>query len=138
PGAAVGGAPLFEALLADTDHGVLLLDPDRRIARINAAAAAMLGTTVSRARGNPAAPLLATVVTGDDPVREGYRHRVGESEAMLMTQRGGELPVTIRTFRLGTPPWLLVTLRDQTGERRMQEGLRRNQRPALLGQLATG
>ena len=128
----------FEALLADADHGVLLLDPQRRIVRLNAAAAAMLGTTASGARGKLAASLLATVVAGDDPVAEGYRRRTTEREAMLVGQHGGELPVSIRTFRLGSPPWLLMTLRDLTRVRRMHEELRRNERLALLGQLATG
>jgi two-component system sensor histidine kinase HydH len=136
--AVVSAADLFEALLADTENGVLLLDPDRHVARVNAAAASMLGTTVSGARGAAAAALLATVVPGDDPVAEGYRRRTSEYESMLVTQRGGELPVSIRTFRLGSPPWLLVTLRDLTGVRRMHEELRRKERLALLGQLATG
>ena len=138
PPAAVSAEDLFEALLADTENGVLLLDSERRIARLNAVAASMLGTTTSRARGALAASLLATVVAGDDPVAEGYRHRTGDREAMLVTARGGELPVSIRTFRLGRPPWLLMTLRDLTRLRRMHEELRRNERLALLGQLATG
>ncbi len=136
--AVVSAADLFEALLADTENGVMLLDPDRRIARINAAAASMLGTTVARARRATATTLLTTVVAGDDPVGEGYRRRVSETETMLVTRRGGELPVAIRTFRMGSPPWLLVTLRDLTRVRRMHEELRRNERLALLGQLATG
>jgi PAS domain S-box-containing protein len=138
PPAAVSAENLFEALLADTENGVLLLDSERRIARLNAAAASMLGTTASRACGSLATTLLGTVVAGDDPVAEGYRHRTGEREAMLVTQRGGELPVSIRTYRLGRPPWVLMTVRDLTALRRMHEELRRNERLALLGQLATG
>src|SRR5207237_10378956 len=68
----------------------------------------------------------------------GFRRRTSESETMRATRQGGEVPVAIRTFRLGEPPWLLVTLRDLTRERRMQDELRRNERLALLGQLATG
>jgi two-component system sensor histidine kinase HydH len=136
--AVVSAADLFEALLADTENGVLLLDPHRRIMRVNAAAATMLGTTANRARRASATALLATVVAGDDPVGEGYRRRTSECETMLVTKRGGELPVSLRTFRLGSPPWLLVTLRDLTRDRRMHEELRRNERLALLGQLATG
>jgi len=140
--AAAAGGPaaseLFEALVADTEHGVLLLDARGRVARINAAAAAMLGVAAAHARGRDAAGLLATVVPGDDPVAEAFRRRTTERETMLVTPRGGEVPVQIRSFRIGTPAWLLLTLRDLTRVRRMHEELRRNERLALLGQLATG
>ncbi len=129
---------LFEALLADTEHGVMLLDAGSRVARINATAAAMLGTTVARARNVLAGSLFTTVVAGDDPLAEGLKRRSHEGETMLVTPQGTELPVAIHTFRMGTPPWLLVTLRDLTRVRRMHEELRRNERLALLGQLATG
>jgi nitrogen-specific signal transduction histidine kinase len=78
------------------------------------------------------------VIPGDDPVGEGYRLRTTDREAMLVSQKGGEVPVWLKTHRIGSPPWLLVTLRDLTQLRRMHEELRRNERLALLGQLATG
>ena len=136
--AVVPAEELFEALLADTEHGVLLLDAGQRVARINGSAASMLGTSVARARNVRASSLITAVVAGDDSLAEALKRRHYEGETMLATPHGGELPVAIRTFRLGTPPWLLVTLRDLTRVRRIHEELRRNERLALLGQLATG
>jgi two-component system sensor histidine kinase HydH len=131
-------AAMFDVLLSESESGIVLLDPDRRVAQINAAAAALLGTTPARARGAAAAELLRAVIPGDDPVGEGYRLRTTDREAMLVSQKGGEVPVWLKTHRIGSPPWLLVTLRDLTQLRRMHEELRRNERLALLGQLATG
>jgi two-component system sensor histidine kinase HydH len=131
-------AAVFDALLLDAEDGVLLLDPGGRVARINNAAAALVGLSATRARGSRGASLLRTVVAGDEPAAEGYRHAITDREAMLVSARGGETPVRLRTYRLGRPPWLLVTLRDLTQLRRMHEELRRNERLAMLGQLATG
>jgi signal transduction histidine kinase len=129
---------LVDALLADTESGVLLLDATGRVDRINPAAASMLGITPARAHGAEARTLLKTLVPGDDPIGEGFRRPRTDREAVVTTARGGQLPVWLRTVRLGPSAGLLVTLRDLTQARRMHEELRRNERLALLGQLATG
>jgi signal transduction histidine kinase len=50
----------------------------------------------------------------------------------------GELPVRLNSYRIGRPPWVLLTLRDLTQMRRMQQELRRHERLATLGQLSAG
>jgi two-component system sensor histidine kinase HydH len=122
----------------DAQHGVLLLDPQGRLADANAAAERLLGFAFGRHKGKPAAPLLQTVVAGDDIAREVFRRARFEREAMLHPKGGGEVPVLLRGYRLGKPPWVVVTLEDLTQALRMQQELRRNERLATLGQLAAG
>ncbi|HYM81490.1 MAG TPA: ATP-binding protein [Candidatus Limnocylindria bacterium] len=130
--------PIVRALLADADAGVLLVDPKGHLVDANPAATRLLGLAPSRARGTPAADLLRTVVAGDDPLRDAFGRATTERDLVLHTRSGGEVPVLLRSFRLGQPPWVLVTLRDLTQMRRMQQELRRNERLATLGQLSAG
>lgn len=131
-------ATLADALLADADAGVVLLDPRGRVAAVNAAGLRLLGVPAGRARGKPGSELLRTPVAGDDPVREAFRAARGEREAVLLTPGGAELPVLLRTRRIGRPPWAAVMFRDLTQTRRLQQELRRHERLATLGQLAAG
>jgi signal transduction histidine kinase len=50
----------------------------------------------------------------------------------------GEVPVLLRTYRLGRPARVLMTLRDLGQMRRSQQELRRQERLATLGQLSAG
>ncbi len=129
---------LVRALMDDAQHGVLLLDPRARLSDANPAAERLLGFALARWRGKPAAPLLQTVVAGDDVVREVVRRARIERETVLHPQGAGEAPVLLRGYRLGAPPWVVVTLQDLTQVLRMQQELRRNERLATLGQLAAG
>jgi PAS domain S-box-containing protein len=129
---------LFRSMLADADAGIVLVDRDRRIAEINPAAQRLLGVTAARARGRPASEVIRGVVPGDDLLADALRRTRLERETVLLTGRGGEVPVGVRSHRLGRPPSLLLTLRDLTQLRRMHEELRRNERLALLGQLSAG
>ncbi|MBI1796694.1 MAG: PAS domain-containing protein [Candidatus Eisenbacteria bacterium] len=131
-------ADLVRVLMADAESGVLLVDPGGRVAALNPAAAALCGVTPARARGVPAADLLRTVIAGDDPVREAFRRAATEREAVLVGRSGAEVPVLLRTFRVGDPPWVVLTLRDQTRTRRLEQELRRHERLATLGQLSAG
>ncbi|TMQ72495.1 MAG: hypothetical protein E6K81_07260 [Candidatus Eisenbacteria bacterium] len=81
---------------------------------------------------------MRTVVAGDDPVRDAARRASTEREVVLATAAGGEVPVLLRSARLGRPPWVLLTLRDQAGTRRMEQELRRHERLAMLGRLSAG
>ena len=112
---------LVRALMADALHGALLLDPQGRLADANAAAERLLGFTLARARGKELATLLRSVVSGDDLARELYRRTRTEREAVLHTSGAGEVQVVLRGYRLGRPPWLLVTLQDLTSVLRMQQ-----------------
>ncbi|HTM56913.1 MAG TPA: ATP-binding protein [Candidatus Udaeobacter sp.] len=118
------------ALLEDADTGVLLIDPRGRIAAINRAGKRVLS------RGS--APALRTVVPGEDPIREARDRARGEHETVLLAASGGEVPALVRTYRIGKPPWILVSIRDLTRIRRMQQELRRHERLATLGQLSAG
>jgi two-component system sensor histidine kinase HydH len=131
-------ADLLRVLLADSESGILLVDPQGRVATLNAAAAGLLGTTPARARGRAASDLLRTVVAGDDPVREAFRRAGTDREAVLAARSGAELPVLLRSFRIGSPPWVVLTLRDQARIRRLEHELRRHERLATLGQLSAG
>jgi two-component system sensor histidine kinase HydH len=129
---------LLPALLDHQDVGILLIDPQRRVAEANGAALRLLGTTQARAAGGDASELLRTVVSGDDPVAEAFRTSVMEREAVLHARGGEEVPVLLRSRRVGRPPWLVMAIRDLSQMRRMQQELRRHERLATLGQLATG
>lgn len=136
-----GGPPLeglVRALMRDAESGVLLLDPQGRVREANGVALRLLGVSAHKARRSRAADLLRTVVAGDDPVREGYRSARTEQEAVLLVGSGSETPVLLRSCRVGPRRWILVTLRDLTQARRMQQELRRHERLATLGQLSAG
>jgi signal transduction histidine kinase len=117
---------------------VLLLDPDARLKRINRPALRLLALRESQARGQHASRLLRTAGAHDDLLAEAYRAAQGEREGVLVARDGSEVPVLVRTYRLGRPPWTLVTLRDLTQMKRLREELRRNERLATLGQLSAG
>ena len=114
PSSRARGAPprddLVRALMDDAQHGVLLLDPQARLADANPAAERLLGFSLARLKGRPVADLLQTVVAGDDLAREVYRRARFEREAVLHPKGGGEVPVLLRGYRLGKPPWVVVTL----------------------------
>jgi signal transduction histidine kinase len=137
-----GAAPpldaLARALMTDTEAGVLLLEPGGRVSAINAGAARMLSIPVAGARGRRGADLLRTVVAGDDLVADAWRSAHSEREARLVSPDGSDLPVVLRSYRFGQPPWALITLHDLTRQQRMQHELRRHERLATLGQLSAG
>jgi nitrogen-specific signal transduction histidine kinase len=125
------------ALLELGDVGVLLLDPAGRVARSNREARRVLALSDGAGRGASGADLVRTVVAGDDPLAEGWRVAALEREASLHTP-AGEVPVLLRTRRVGKPPWLVVAIRDLSQLRRMHQELRRHERLATLGQLSAG
>jgi two-component system sensor histidine kinase HydH len=125
-------------LMADVEHGVLLLDPRGRVTAANPAALRLLGLDGTGVRGRAASALVRTVVPGDDPVAETYGAAVTEREILLAPRGGGEVPVLLRGFRFGRPARVLLVLRDLTQPRRMQQELRRHERLATLGQLSAG
>jgi two-component system sensor histidine kinase HydH len=129
---------LVRALMEDAPHGVLLVDARARLADANPAAEQLLGFSLARLRGRDASPLLRTVVAGEDLARDVLKRARLEREAVLHTPGGGEVQVLVRGYRIGRPPWALVTLQDLTQVRRMQQELRRNERLATLGQLSAG
>jgi two-component system sensor histidine kinase HydH len=131
-------APLVDALLAGSDAGLIVLDPCDRVSRANPAALRLLGVTATALRRRGPGPLIRTVVPGEDPVRDARRRARTERELMLLSAGGTELPVQFESVRLGASGWLVLTLRDRTQLRRMQQELRRNERLATLGQLAAG
>jgi len=98
----------------------------------------LLSLTPARTRAARASDIVRTVVAGDDPVRDAFKARRTERDAVLVTRQGGEVPAMIRSVRIGQPPWVLLTIRDLTQMRRMQQELRRNERLATLGQLSAG
>jgi two-component system sensor histidine kinase HydH len=124
--------------MADSDAGVVLVDPLGRVCELNSAAARLLGIPALGARRAHVSDLLRTVVAGDDPARDAFRRASTERDVVLVTRSGGEVPVLLRSARFGRPPWVVVTLRDQTRVRRMEQELRRHERLAMLGQLSAG
>src|SRR5262245_45731287 len=105
-GRALPHADLVRVLLADSEAGVLLVDSSGRVADLNATAAGLFGVPAARLKGARAAELLKTVVAGDDPMREAFRRATSEREAVLAAGSGAELPVLLRSFRIGDPPWI--------------------------------
>jgi len=140
-GRRLSGAPegaIAQALMAHDDLGVLLVDPRGRVAEVNPVLLRMVTSRRDRALGRPASELLRTVVPDDDPVSEAFRFATVEREAVLATRDGGEVPVLLRSRRVGNPPWLVLLVRDLSQARRMQQELRRRERLATLGQLSAG
>ena len=139
---AAGRLPPFEslvrALMTDSDAGVMLVSPQGRIHELNQVAARMFGVSPARARGSCAVDLLRTVVAGDEPARDAFRRASTERDVVLATPSGGEVPARLRSFRLGRPAWVVITLRDQTRALRMEQELRRHERLAALGELSAG
>jgi signal transduction histidine kinase len=129
---------LARTLLSDSESGVLVLDPGRRVAAINPAARRMLGAPTGKVAPGVASQLLRTVLAGDDLVASAYRTAKSEREAMIVGPGGGEIPVLVRTYRIGRPPWVVISLRDLTQARRMHQELRRHERLATLGRLSAG
>jgi PAS domain S-box-containing protein len=129
---------LVQALMTDSDAGILIVDPSGRVHELNAAAARILGLSAARVRRSRAVDLLRTVIAGDDPVRDAFRRASTEREIVLLARSGGEVPALLRSVRFGRPPWVVISLRDQTRTRRMEQELRRHERLATLGQLSAG
>ncbi len=128
---------LGRALMADAETAVLLVDPRGRIASVNDAARRLLSLTPARARGRPAAEVLRPLVAGDEVVHDAFRSPRLERDVWLHGS-GGEIAVRLHGYRIGRPPWVLLTLRDLTQTRRVQQELRRHERLATLGQLSAG
>jgi signal transduction histidine kinase len=124
--------------MEDAETGVLVLDPRSRVVEANAASERLLGLSAAQLRRTDASELMRTVVAGDDLVREAWRVARTEREVVLHTPRAGDVPARVRTYRLGHPARVLVTLQDLTQMRRMQHELRRHERLATLGQLSAG
>jgi PAS domain S-box-containing protein len=129
---------LVRALMEDAETGVLVLDPQSRLIESNAAAERLLGLGAAELRRAEPESLLRTVVAGDDLLRDARRRARTEREVVLHTPRGGDIPVLVRTYRVGQPASILVSLHDLTQMRRMQHELRRHERLATLGQLSAG
>jgi len=129
---------LLRAVMLDSDSGILVLDTRGRVRALNPAAESLLSVRAEQARLKPGSALLRTAVAGDDPVEDAYRAVRIERETFLINAEGAEIPVIVRSFRIGRPSWVVLVLRDLTHMRRMQQELRRNERLATLGQLSAG
>jgi nitrogen-specific signal transduction histidine kinase len=125
---------LLRAVCRDVDEGLVVLDATGRVRDLNAPAQRMLGWTTAAARRRPASEVLRSAAPGDDVV-DGQPL---EREVLLLARGGGELPVLVRRHRLGRGRGELVTLRDLSGLRRLQQEIRLRDRLATLGQLSAG
>ncbi len=128
----------FRVLMEDAESGVLVLDPERRVASANPAALKLLGISRDKVRRAEASTVLRTVVAGEDLARDAFAATELEREAVLHTPGAGDVPVLLATHRVGRPAWVIVTLHDLTRMHRMQQELRRHERLATLGQLSAG
>ena len=131
-------AELVDALMEDAETAVLIVAADGSLIRHNESALRLFGLSraaLSRATGSE---LLKTVVGGEDLMGDAQRVARSEREAVLATAKAGDVPVRMRSHRLGDPPIVLVTLQDLTQPRRLQQELRRHERLATLGQLSAG
>ena len=116
-----------QAVLDQMADGILVLDVDRRVADMNRAAAAMLGATLDRARGQPAADLLPVEIDldqllGRDARPVGFTTGDGDSARHTTAQA---TPLYDGRDRLHG---CLLLLRDVTEQRRAEALLLAQQR----------
>lgn len=134
----------YEALLAGTINGVMVLDERLRIITINPVAARMFGVDAEEAVHRhlaelPGAQILEQLIDrlkqGDQPApnTEGY---IGPVDA--------KVPVQINVFAFSenedtdTPPSIIIVMADLTERKETEKHLRRTERLAAMGRLTTG
>jgi signal transduction histidine kinase len=121
-------------LLSD---GVLVADPEGRIAWASAEALRVLDAPAAWAQGRAAGDVLRTAVPGEDLLAEAKAGRPQVKETLLLTRGGIEVPARVTVRRLASGASCAV-LRDLTQAQRLQRELRLRERLATVGELAAG
>jgi signal transduction histidine kinase len=135
-----------ESIVAHLSHGLLCLDDEGRISRLNAGARELLGGLGELRPGVRLADLLRVEPLFDLAVHLASRlTSAGEEicEVLLGPSPGrAAVPVEVTTTPIldheGRPRGLVVLLADLTERRTREEGRRRHDRLALIGQLSAG
>jgi PAS domain S-box-containing protein len=123
-------APLGRGLVLETIHdGVLVLDPDGRIADLNTAAQAVLRVAASEAAGRPLAELLpqAAGLVAAGPALQQARTELALHDPVPNLTRWYELTRTVLRDQFDTPIGQVVVLHDVTARRRAENELRVSQ-----------
>lgn len=132
----------YEALLAGTLNGVMVMDERLRITTINHVAAKLFGTTVDRAKGRylPELPGSSGLERAIAKLKQ-----TGQPVPDLETLMGPEevqVPVkATATFTIPVddqPPSIIIVLTDLTEEKVVEEQMRRAERLAAMGRLTAG
>ena len=135
-----------ESIVAHLSHGLLCLDDEGRISRLNAGAREMLGSLGEVRPGVRLADLLRVEPLFDLAVHLASRlTSAGEEicEVLLGSFPGrAAVPVEVTTTPIldheGRPRGLVVLLADLTERRAREDERRRHDRLALIGQLSAG
>ena len=131
-------------LLASLTSGIITVDLDGRVVTMNAAAEALTGCAVPRARGRPAAEAFAHLPELGQLLAETLASRTGGVIASVLPGRNAApaVPVEITTAPLtgaeGRELGVVAALRDLSAERELEAQLRRSDRLAAVGTLAAG
>ncbi|WP_049757077.1 two-component system sensor histidine kinase AtoS [Ammonifex degensii] len=131
-----------ELILDNVEAGVIALDTEGKVVLVNPAAARTLGVNAKEMVGRPVAevfppgPLrevLERAWQKGETVRElSLKHPVGEGERDLI------VGTNLLAGPQGSPVGVLLTFRDVTERRRLEERVQRQERLAALGKFVAG
>lgn len=117
--------------------GIVIVDAGGRVRFVNQSAREMLALGERSVSGGLATRLLHTVVPGENLFGPA-RGKKSESETLLLSARGEEIPVRVSVVRLGRGQGVVSVLTDLSKTRRLEQALRRRERLSLIGQLSAG
>lgn len=115
-----------------------MVDSEGRVLQINRSAAELLGITPEEAEQKFHYEILTTAVPGEDLLESAFRGKASESETLLVSAQGAEIPVQVSVVPRDDKEGAVVVLNDLTHARRLEQELRRRERLALMGQLLAG
>ena len=119
-------------------EGVVVVDEHGLVQGINRAACVLLGAEEEKTLGKSASEVVASVVPGEDLFAAALAGERTESETLIATSSGAEVPVRVAVVPRGPGGGAVAILNDLTTAKRLEQELRRRERLALMGQLLAG
>ncbi len=135
----------LRTILDTVTEGVIATDTQGRITWLNSVAQALTGWTPQRAMGRPPTDVLVVVheETGalvENPVTRVLRSRAPlgpANHALLLSRDGREIPISYSAAPIRTRSYairgVMLTFRDITGSKRLEEQLRQAQKMEAIG-----
>jgi two-component system sensor histidine kinase HydH len=129
---------LSSVVLDRLADGLVMVDAAGRVRFANQAAREMLALGPRAGAGRRGSEIVRSAVPGEDLFEPAGRGRRVETETLLVTARGEEIPVRVSVVPLGEGLGAAAVLTDLTTTRRLEQALRRRERLTLMGQLSAG